>query len=42
MFVRWLTSPTKGQKIVSEFGKERFGAALFFPDSSEWHQQPKQ
>jgi tungstate transport system substrate-binding protein len=36
LFVRWLTSPTKGQKIVAEFGKDRFGAALFFPDSEEW------
>jgi tungstate transport system substrate-binding protein len=41
LFVRWLTSPAKGQKIVAEFGKERFGAALFFPDSREWHQQLK-
>lgn len=35
-FVSWLTSPAKGQKLVAEFGKERFGAALFFPDSREW------
>ena len=35
-FVRWLTSPAKGQKVVSDFGKERFGAPLFFPDSREW------
>jgi tungstate transport system substrate-binding protein len=41
LFVRWLTSPSKGQKIVAEFGKERFSAALFFPDSREWHQQLK-
>lgn len=39
LFVRWLTSPTKGQKIVSEFGRERFGAPLFFPDSPEWRAQ---
>ena len=39
LFVRWLTSPTKGQKVVSEFGKDRFGAPLFFPDSKEWHAQ---
>ena len=39
LFVHWLTSPAKGQKIVAEFGKEQFGAALFFPDSREWHQQ---
>ena len=36
LFVRWLTSPAKGQKIVSEFGRERFGVSLFFPDSREW------
>jgi len=41
LFVNWLSSPTKGQKIVAEFGKERFGAALFFPDSKEWHVQQK-
>jgi tungstate transport system substrate-binding protein len=41
LFTRWLTSPAKGQKIVAEFGKERFGAALFFPDSKEWHLQQK-
>ena len=35
-FVRWLTSSAKGQKIVSEFGTDRFGAQLFFPDSTEW------
>jgi tungstate transport system substrate-binding protein len=37
LFVRWLNSPAKGQKIVAEFGKDRFGASLFFPDSHEWH-----
>jgi len=37
LFVRWLTSPTKGQKIVADFGRERFGAPLFFPDSRAWH-----
>jgi tungstate transport system substrate-binding protein len=41
LFVRWLTSPTKGQKIVAEYGKGRFGAALFFPDSWEWKDQQK-
>ncbi len=41
LFVRWLTAADKGQKIVSEFGRDRFGAPLFFPDSREWHQQQK-
>jgi len=40
-FVKWLTAPDKGQKIVAEFGRERFGAPLFFPDSKEWHQLKK-
>jgi tungstate transport system substrate-binding protein len=39
LFAKWLTDPAKGQKIVAEFGKDRFGAALFFPDSREWKAQ---
>lgn len=39
LFIAWLTSPTKGQKIVARFGVERFGAPLFFPDSREWRAQ---
>lgn len=35
-FVRWLTSPEKGQKIIRDFGKEQYGAPLFFPNSREW------
>ncbi|MDD2900392.1 MAG: substrate-binding domain-containing protein [Desulfuromonadaceae bacterium] len=38
-FVDWLVSPVKGQKIIAEFGKDKFGAALFFPDSKAWHQK---
>lgn len=41
LFVRWLNAPDKGQKIVADFGRERFDSALFFPDSKEWHQQQK-
>jgi tungstate transport system substrate-binding protein len=37
-FILWLTSPTKGQKVVAEFGKDRYGAPLFFPDSRGWNQ----
>ena len=39
LFVSWLNAPAKGQKIVAEFGRDRFGASLFFPDSNEWHAQ---
>jgi tungstate transport system substrate-binding protein len=35
-FINWLTAPEKGQKIVQEFGKEKYGAPLFFPNSVEW------
>ena len=35
-FVRWLTSPEKGQKIIRDFGKDKYGSPLFFPNSKEW------
>jgi len=35
-FVKWLTDPGKGQKIISDFGKEQYGAPLFFANSREW------
>ncbi|MCX5832738.1 MAG: substrate-binding domain-containing protein [Deltaproteobacteria bacterium] len=35
-FVKWLTDPGKGQKIISDFGKEKYGAPLFFANSREW------
>ncbi len=36
VFVKWLTSPEKGQKIIRDFGKEKYGTSLFFPNSKEW------
>jgi tungstate transport system substrate-binding protein len=36
VFVRWLTSPEKGQKIIRDFGKDQYGSPLFFPNSKEW------
>ncbi len=36
IFVKWLTSPKKGQKIIRDFGKDKYGAPLFFPNSREW------
>lgn len=38
-FVKWLTHPDKGQKIVRDFGKEKYGMPLFFPNSKEWKQK---
>ncbi len=35
-FVAWLTSREKGQKIIRDFGKDKFGAPLFFPNSKDW------
>jgi tungstate transport system substrate-binding protein len=36
IFVQWLTAPNKGQKIVQEFGVDKYGSPLFFPNSNEW------
>jgi tungstate transport system substrate-binding protein len=38
-FVQWLTAPEKGQKIIRDFGKDKYGSPLFFPDSDAWKQQ---
>lgn len=35
-FAKWLTDPAKGQKLIADFGKDKYGAPLFFPDSKEW------
>ena len=35
-FVQWLTDPGKGQRIISDFGKDKYGAPLFFANSREW------
>jgi tungstate transport system substrate-binding protein len=37
-FVQWATSPEKGQKIIRDFGKDKYGSPLFFPNSKEWNQ----
>ncbi len=38
-FVKWLTNPEKGQKIISTFGKDKYGSPLFFPNSKEWNKK---
>jgi len=40
VFVKWLTDPDKGQKIIRDFGKDKYGSPLFFPNSKEWRQAP--
>jgi tungstate transport system substrate-binding protein len=37
-FVQWLASPEKGQKIIEDFGRDKYGSPLFFPDSKEWRE----
>lgn len=32
-FVAWLTHPDKGQRLIADYGKTRFGAPLFFPEA---------
>ncbi len=39
-FVQWLTNPAKGQLIVRDFGKEKYGSPLFSPNSREWQANP--
>ena len=41
IFVAWLTAPDKGQRVIAEFGKEKYGSPLFFPDSRGWHAAQK-
>ena len=36
VFIKWLTSPEKGQRIIRDFGKDKYGSPLFFPNSKEW------
>ncbi|HUL31046.1 MAG TPA: substrate-binding domain-containing protein [Thermodesulfobacteriota bacterium] len=38
-FVKWLTSPEKGQQTIADFGKDKYGAPLFFANSKEWREK---
>jgi tungstate transport system substrate-binding protein len=35
-FIQWMTAPEKGQLIIRDFGKDKYGAPLFFPNSDAW------
>ena len=35
-FADWLTAADKGQKLIESFGKDKFGQALFIPESKAW------
>ena len=41
-FVLWLTSPEDGQLIVRDFGKDKYGSPLFFPNSVQWRMKHSQ
>lgn len=41
IFADWLTRPEKGQRIIRDFGKDKYGSPLFFPNSAAWHKQAK-
>ncbi len=36
IFVNWLTAVDKGQQIIKNFGKDKYGSPLFYPNSKEW------
>jgi tungstate transport system substrate-binding protein len=40
-FVKWVTHPKKGQKIIRDFGKDKYGSPLFFPNSKEWREKQR-
>ncbi len=40
-FIKWLTAPDKGQLIVRDFGKDKYGSPLFFPNSDAWKEAQK-
>jgi tungstate transport system substrate-binding protein len=35
-FIRWATAVDKGQLLIRDFGKDKYGNPLFFPNSKEW------
>jgi tungstate transport system substrate-binding protein len=39
--VKWLTDPAKGQRLIAEFGKDKYGAPLFFANSRGWQAEQK-
>lgn len=38
-FVAWMTAPEKGQAIIRDFGKDKYGAPMFFPNSDAWRKR---
>ncbi|MCX5819426.1 MAG: substrate-binding domain-containing protein [Deltaproteobacteria bacterium] len=38
-FIEWMTAPEKGQAIIRDFGKDQYGAPMFFPNSDAWRKK---
>jgi tungstate transport system substrate-binding protein len=38
-FAAWATDPDKGQLIIRDFGKDKYGAPMFFPNSEAWRKK---
>jgi len=38
-FVQWMMAPEKGQTIIRDFGKDQYGAPMFFPNSDAWRKK---
>ena len=35
-FIGWMTAADKGQRIIRDFGKDKYGEPMFFPNSEAW------
>ncbi len=35
-FIGWMTAVDKGQRLIRDFGKEKYGEPMFFPNSVAW------
>jgi tungstate transport system substrate-binding protein len=38
-FIQWMTAVDKGQTIIRDFGKDQYGAPMFFPNSDPWRKK---
>ena len=38
-FVEWMTASEKGQTIIRDFGKDKYGEPMFFPNSDAWRKK---
>ncbi|MCF8054854.1 MAG: substrate-binding domain-containing protein [Deltaproteobacteria bacterium] len=38
-FINWMSSPATGQKLIKDFGVEKYGGSIFFPNSDEWNKK---